>query len=204
MTLPLKSFSILVALAIGICGCNRSPAVTTAAALPTGKPAERAKTDLELVREGTLPEYTGVTIGTAFERTFADPEWKAAVNIQGDKVVRFYGTVKYAALREAGFYVGTWNGVAQGIEAEKQIAIQRHRCFAEAGLTESPTSDDAAVEPCMNAVYQSMTIPVSFEFSLSPDKKSTEMTVPDPVFQKFDSDHRLKKQRVATLAFIYR
>lgn len=124
--------------------------------------------------------------------------------MQGDKVVKFHGAVKYAALREAGFYVGTWNGVAQGIKAEKEIAVQRHRCFTEAGLTEPSTPDDSSVEPCMKTVYQNMAIPVSFEFSLSPDKKSSEMTLPDPIFQKFDSDHRLKQKREETLAFIYR
>jgi hypothetical protein len=203
---PLKAaLSIVVALASAFCGCGRShhesaPAVQAAA---SAGPVPTVTTDLELVKKGTLPGYPGKTIATAFEKTFQDPEWKNAINIQGDEVVAFHGTVKYAALREAGFYVGTWNGVAQGIKAEKEIAVQRHRCYTEAGLTELPTSDEAVVEPCMKAVYQSMAIPVSFEFSLSPDKKITEMTLADPIFQKFDSDHRLKQRREATLAFIY-
>ena len=203
---PKAAVSIVVALAAAFCGCGRSrhENIPVAQAATSGNPTQPVITDLELVKNSTLPGYPGTTIAAAFEKTFQDPQWKDGVNLQGNKIVIFRGTVKYAALREAGFYVGTWNGVDQGIKAEKEIAVQRHRCLTEAGLTESPTSDDAAVEPCMKAVYQNMAIPVSFEFSLSPDKKSTEMTLPDPIFQKFDSDHRLKQKREETLAFIYR
>jgi hypothetical protein len=156
--------------------------------------------DVDLVKNGSLPEYQNATVRQAFEGTFQDPEWKSAVNLQGQKVVIFQGTVKYAVLKEAGFYIGTWNGVRQGIEAEKQIADQRHRCSEEAGQTEMPVPDKG---PCMAMAYQSMVIPVTFEFTLSPDKKTVEMTLPDSVFQKFDTDHRLKQKREATLAFIY-
>jgi hypothetical protein len=159
--------------------------------------------DVDLVKNGSLPEYKNTTVRQAFEGTFQDPEWKSTVNLQGQKVVTFQGTVKYAVLKEAGFYIGTWNGVRQGIEAEKQISEQRHRCSEGAGQTEMSAPDQATIGPCMAKAYQSMVIPVAFEFTLSPDKKTVEMTLPDSVFQKFDSDHRLKKQREATLAFIY-
>jgi hypothetical protein len=216
MTISLKaSFSIVVVVASSICVYDRlwplrvPTASVAASSLPNRTSAnnnapERAKPDVDLLKDGTLPEYKGTTIRTAFERTFQNPEWSSAVNLQGVKVVRFHGTAKYAALKEAGFYVGSWNGVAQGIEAERQIEEQRHRCFVETGIAELPTSGEAPIEPCMRAVYQSIVIPVAFEFTLSSDKQKMEMTLPDPVFQKFDSDHRLKKQRDATLAFVYR
>src|SRR5437879_5428471 len=102
------------------------------------------------------------------------------------KMVTFHGTVKYTALKEAGFYIGTWNGVAQGIEAERQISAQRHQCSVEAGQTEISAADEAIIGPCMAKVYQSIVIPVSFEFALSLDKKGVEMTLPDLVFQRFD------------------
>jgi hypothetical protein len=55
----------------------------------------------------------------------------------------------------------------------------------------------------MAKAYQIIVIPVSFEFALSLDKKSIEITQADSVFQTFGSDHRLRKDRKATLTFIY-
>jgi len=162
-----------------------------------------ALSDVDVVKNGTISEYKNTTVSRAFEKTFQDPEWKSVVNQFGQKVVTFRGTVRYAVLKEAGFYIGTWNGVLQGIEAENQISQHRHRCFVEAGQTETSASDDAVIAPCMGKAYQGMVIPVCFEFTLSPDRKSVEMTSPDSVFQKFDPDHRLRRYRDATLAFVY-
>jgi hypothetical protein len=220
MTNPLKaSFAIVAVLASGVCIYDRwqlmkaptahvsassLPARTTATA-PSGPGHSTvpAMSDVDHVKNGTLPEYKNLTLGEAFERRFQDPVWKAAFNLQGQRVVTLHGSVKYTVLREAGFYIGTWNGVAQGIEAEDQILAQRHRCFGEAGQTETVSSDDTMIGPCMAKGYQSIVIPVSFEFALSPDKKIVEMTSADSVFQKFDSDHRLRRETKATLAFIY-
>jgi hypothetical protein len=44
-------------------------------------------------------------------------------------VVTFHGTVKYTVLKEAGFYIGTWNGVAQGIEAEADLGAKAPLLF---------------------------------------------------------------------------
>lgn len=208
MTKPLKaSFSIVFVLAIGVGVYDqwllmKAPTARVAA---SSSPASTKPEiyDVDLVKNGTLPEYKATTVGKAFERTFQGPEWKSAVNLQGQQVVTFHGTVKYTLLKEAGFYIGTWNGVAQGIEAEKQIIEQRHQCFVEAGQTEVPTPDDATIGACMAKAYQSIVIPISFEFALSADKRGVEMTLPDSVFQTFDLDHRLRKDRNATLAFIY-
>jgi hypothetical protein len=220
MTKPLKaSFSIVAVLSIGVCIYHRwqlvkaptarvaassSPARITIPALSgTANSTEPAISDVDLVKNGALPEYQNATVSKAFERKFQDPEWKTAVNLQGQKVVTFHGTVRYTVLKEAGFYIGTWNGVAQGIETEKQISEQRHRCFLEAGQLETSTPDSALIGSCMAKAYQSIVIPVTFEFALSLDKKSIEMTLADSVFQTFDADHRLRKDRKATLAFIY-
>jgi hypothetical protein len=220
MTKPLKaSFAIVTVLAIGVCIYDRwlliktpvsrvaassSPARTTAPApFGVGHSTAPAISDVDLVKSGTLPEYKKLTVGAAFERRFQDPSWKTGLNLQGLRVVMFHGSVKYIVLKEAGFYIGTWNGVAQGIEAEEQISEQRHRCFGAAGLTETASSDDAMIGPCMAKVYKNIVIPVSFEFALSPDQKSVEMILADSVFQKFGSDHRLRRETEATLAFIY-
>jgi hypothetical protein len=93
--------------------------------------------------------------------------------------------------------------VQQGIDAEKLISDYKHRCFAEAGKTQTPMSDEATIEPCMAKAYQKIVVPVSFQFKIAPDKKTVEMTLPDPVFQRFGPDHRLREYRAATLAFIY-
>jgi hypothetical protein len=219
MTKQMKTYlSIGVVLATGIClylgwRLLKAPAASVAASsLSAGKSAGASGTgatappmsDVDLVRNGALPEYKDRTVSKAFEATFQDPEWKSAVNLQGQKVVIFHGTVKYAPLKEAGFYVGTWNGVPQGIEAERQISELRHRCLADAGQPDTPVPDDTLIGPCMAKAYESIVIPVSFELVLSPDGKGVEMTMPDPVFQRFGPDHRLRKERDATLAFIYR
>jgi hypothetical protein len=204
MTKPLKaSFSIVFLLAIAVGVYDRWLLMKAPTARVAASPSPARSFDVDLVKNGALPEYKTTTVSKAFERTFQSQEWKSAVNLQGQSVVMFHGTVKYTVLKEAGFYIGTWNGVAQGIETEKQISEHRHLCSVETGQLETSTPDDETIRPCMAKAYQSMVIPVSFEFTLSPDKKSIEMTLPDPVFQIFDSDHRLRKDRNATLAFIY-
>ena len=55
----------------------------------------------------------------------------------------------------------------------------------------------------MEKAYQSIVIPVTFEFTLDPHKNQFEMTSMDPVFQAFDPDHRLRSHNDATLAFVY-
>jgi hypothetical protein len=219
MTKQMKaSLSVAAVLAGGVLvyNCWRFLKTPTAGAAPPSSSAKRPGTaplagysaapvisDVDLVKNGTIPEYKSTTVSRAFEGAFQDPAWQSVVNLQGQRVVAFHGTVKYAVLKEAGFYIGTWNGVRQGIEAERQISEDRHQCFVAAGQSEPSTPDDSLIGPCMAKAYESIVIPVSFEFTLSPDKKGVEMTLPDSVFQKFDSDHRLRKERDATLAFIY-
>lgn len=178
--------------------------VTVTGALPPGTGGSTATiADIDLVKNGTLAEYQITTVSKAFEKLFQNPEWTSEVNLQGQRVVVFHGTVKYPILKEAGFYIGTWNGVAQGLEAEKQISKMKHRCYVEAGQTQTADSDEATIAPCLAKAIQSIVIPVVFEFALSHDKKAVEMTSFDPVFQTFGVDHRLRKDRAATLAFIY-
>jgi hypothetical protein len=207
--IKLNSYFLVVAVlagGIGLNGCSRRAkhpaeqiATASAAAPASGAPiAPSLSSDVELVKRGSLPEYKDTTIDQAFEKTFQKTEWKPGVNIQGQNVVRLSGTLKYSILKGAGFYLGTWNGVTQGIEAEKQIAARRRECPVKADET-----SDAELEACMAKVYESMVIPVSFDFTLSPDKKVVNLTLVDPVFQKFDPDHRLRVQRAATLALIY-
>ena len=178
----------------------RTPGAASSGAAYSTVPAI---SDVDLVKNGTLPEYKNTTVSKAFENTFQEPEWKSVVNVFGQKVVAFHGTVKYTVLKQAGFYIGTWNGVRQGIEAERQISEHRHQCYVGIGQSEESTSDDSLIGPCMAKAYEGMVIPVAFEFTLSPDKKTVEMTLPDSVFQKFDPDHRLRRYSNATLAFIY-
>ena len=202
MTRQIKlSLSIVIVLVSGA-GAYRwfrsvkTPAVSVAAsATPAAKPAAPVISPVERVRSGTLPEFREITVGKAFERTFQSPEWKAEVNFQREKVVTFHGTATYAALMEAGFYIGTWNGVSQGIDAARQVSEHRQRCAVESG--------EARIASCMEKAYQAIVIPVAFEFTPVADN-GVEMTMADSLFQTFDRDHRLKKDRKATLAFIYR
>ena len=166
-------------------------------------PTTPTTSDVDMVRNGRLPEYSARTLGKAFEARFEAPEWKSIVTPQGQRTVEFHGTVKYLALKQAGFYIGTWNGVQQGIDAEKLISSERRRCFAEAAKTGAPTSHEAIIELCMAKAYQKIVVPITFQFMIASDNKTVEMTLPDPVFQKFDPDHRLREYRAATLAFIY-
>jgi hypothetical protein len=200
------SLSIAGVCAVSICtfGCSRVVKANTAKTVAVQSASNApAISDIDWVKNGKLPEYKDTAVRQAFEKTFQDPEWKSAVNIQWEGVVRFHGTLKYTVLREAGFYIGTWNGVSQGNEAERQISEARRRCSVEGGQPETSSPDDVVPGTCMAKAYQSLVVPVSFEFTLSSDKRGVEMTLPDPVFQKFDIDHRLRQQRNATLAFIY-
>jgi hypothetical protein len=172
------------------------PAVRAAAPSPAraAKPKPPVVSPVDRVRNGTLPEFESTAVGQAFEKTFQTPEWKAGLNLQGENVVTFHGTATYAAMKEAGFYVGTWNGVSQGIEAAKQVADAKQRCGQ---------SDDLPVSPCLAKAYGEIAIPVAFEFVPLPGGR-IEMTSVDPVFQTFDRDHRLRRDRNAMLAFIFR
>ena len=187
---------------------HAASSIQPAGAVTAAHPANAISTtppgsDLDMVRNGRLPEYSTRTVGSAFEARFEAPQWISIVTMQGQKAVEFRGTIRYLVLRQAGFYIGTWNGVQQGIDADKLISDEKHRCFAEAGKTETPVSDEAIVGPCMARAYQRIVVPVSFQFMMSADQKTVEMTLPDPVFQKFGPDHRLRAYRAATLAFIY-
>jgi hypothetical protein len=174
-------------------------AVAPARAIATTTPSS----DVDLVKNGRLPEYSATTVGSAFESRFEAPGWESALTLQGQKAVEFHGTVKYTVLKQAGFYIGTWNGVQQGIDAEKLISDHKHRCLAEAGKPQTSMFDEAIIEPCMAKAYEKIVVPVTFQFMMEPGKKTVEMTLPDPVFQRFDPDHRLREYRAATLAFIY-
>lgn len=198
------SFLIVIVAASGMAVYNwsrsvKAPAVSVEAA-PAAATAESKKSAefIDRVRNGTLADYRNTTVGKAFERSFQAPEWKPALNLQGSPVVTFHGTATYAALKGAGFYIGTWNGVSQGIEAARQVAESEQRCGAAPGQT-----GEGRPSPCMAKVYESIVIPVAFEFSVAPDN-SVEMTSFDSVFQTFDRDHRLRRDRSAMLAFVYR
>jgi len=158
---------------------------------------------VETVKNSRLPGYSAKTVGEAFEGRFEGPRWESVVTPQGQKAVSFHGRVKYTVLKQAGFYIGTWNGVQQGIDNEKLIGDHKRRCVAAAGKTLTPMFDEAIIEPCMAKAYQELVVPVSFQFMMASDQKTVEMTIPDPVFQRFDADHRLRAYRSATLAFIY-
>ena len=212
--LALSTLLALVVATVSYAGYRRFIATTSAApssVQPAGSatplapagPTTAPSSDVELVKNGRLPEYSARTVGDAFESRFEGPRWEAVITLQGEKAVEFHGTVRYTVLKRAGFYIGTWNGVQQGIDAEKLITDHKHRCLAEAGKPQTPIFDEAIIEPCMAKAYQELVVPVSFRFMMASDKKTVEMTLPDPVFQRFDPDHRLRAYRSSTLAFIY-
>src|ERR1035438_2730882 len=100
MTKPFKtSFAIVVIVAFGVdvydlrqlmktpiasVAASSSPDRTTApASFGVGHSTAPAMSEVDLVKNGTLPEYKNLTVGEAFERRFQDPVWKAAFNLQG-------------------------------------------------------------------------------------------------------------------------
>jgi hypothetical protein len=197
------SFLVVIVAGTGVAAYNwsrsvKAPDVSVEAAAVPAPQAKPGTSPVDRVRNGELAENRSITVGKAFEKTFQAPEWKTGLNLQGNPVVVFHGTATYAALKGAGFYVGTWNGVSQGIEAARQVAESEQRCKAATGH-----ADEARVSQCMLKAYEDIAIPVSFEFALAPDN-SVEMSSFDPVFQTFDRDHRLRRDRPATLTFVYR
>jgi hypothetical protein len=173
---------------------------------PSGVESRSASSlsDVQIVKTTVLAEYTTKTVGSAFETTFQDSKWRVLSTRRGETIVEFTGTVKYTAFRDAGFYIGTWNGVQQGIEFAGMIADQKQRCLAEAGRrTNLSVTDESTIAVCMEKAYHYTTIPVLFEFRISPDRKRVEIASVDAVFQRFDTDHRLRRYDDATLKFIY-
>jgi hypothetical protein len=197
------SFLIVIVAASGMAAYNWSrsvnaPSVSVEAAPAAATESKKSAELIDRVRNGRLADYPNTTVGKAFERSFQAPEWKPGLNLQGSPVVTFHGTATYAALKGAGFYIGTWNGVSQGIEAARLVAESERRCGAAPGQT-----GEDRPSPCMAKAYESIAIPVAFEFSIASDN-GVEMTSFDPVFQTFDRDHRLRRDRTAMLAFVYR
>lgn len=176
-----------------------SPGAATSAA--TAKPTV---SDVDMVKATRLSAYPALTVGEAFEARFQSPKWAVVPTRNGDRVVAFTGTVKYTVFRDAGFYIGTWNGVQQGIEFARGRSDQEQTCLAEArGQTTPIAAAEAVTARCMEKAYQATVIPLTFQFTLDPQKNQFEMTSMDPVFQAFDPDHWLRSHNDATLAFVY-
>jgi hypothetical protein len=181
----------------------RSRMVSTAATA-SAAPAKPTVSDVDIVKATRLLAYPAQTVGEAFRARFQSPEWAVVPTKNGDRVVAFTGTVKYTVFRDAGFYIGTWNGVQQGIEFARVRSDQEQTCQGEASRHTSPSaSAEAVTARCMEKADQATVIPLRFQFTLDPHKNQFEMTSMDPVFQSFDPDHWLRSHNDATLAFIF-
>lgn len=61
-------------------------------------PAIPANPEIDLVKNGVLPEYNSTTVGKAFEGTFQDAQWKSFVSPKGATIVEFDGTTTMKSL----------------------------------------------------------------------------------------------------------
>ncbi len=102
---------ILTAIGLFVCvGCQSSrPSASqensassessTQTAPSTPAPAIPTNPEIELVKNGVLPEYNSTTVGKAFEGTFQNPKWSSFETPKGATIVEFDGTVLYKEIK---------------------------------------------------------------------------------------------------------
>jgi hypothetical protein len=181
-------------------------------------PAIPANPEIDLVKNGVLPEYNSTTIGKAFEGTFQDAQWKSFVSPKGATLVEFDGTTTMKALRDGGIKIAEGNEIVNPLIKT---------CMATVGLREqmtqeahNPTDGRTYIGPDISGAsydglpvlywmlrlesahpdwYEKLNacinIPVSFQFATSVDKKTFTLAYFDqPMFGG---------QENKALAFIY-
>jgi|SRR5579862_4116787 hypothetical protein len=163
----------LAAVGLTLTGCQQAPPATTQAAPAAPAQATQAPSTVssqpnsatsnstqnaqsvptpsvgDVVRNGMLTGHNSTTVGKAFEGTFQTPKWTSFDTPKGATVVEFDGTISYKALKDATF---------QPSGGKEITACQNG-------------SNDAA-DACIAAII----IPVRFQFTLSADKGTFEIS----------------------------
>ncbi|MGA2590108.1 MAG: hypothetical protein ABSH32_09350 [Bryobacteraceae bacterium] len=173
---------------------------------------------IETVRNGVLTNYNSTTVGKAFEGTFQNAKWTTIETAKGQTVVQFDGTVETMRFGK----VTTAEELSANTVYE--ASSMRSKCMASLGVTgrftelmrqheETRRADhtndpgwnydwgwlqlnekllaiNTSVAHCMN----NSPTPVKFQFTLSADQESFELSYVDEVF-----DHSAQR----ALSFIY-
>jgi zinc-ribbon domain len=131
--------------------------------------------DIDVVKNGVLADYNTTTVGKAFEGTFQNATWRSLKTSKGVTVVEFKGTMKLPEL-VAKFGLSS--------ACQKQLAELRNSCIASEHLSDKFTemmSDKERDElhNCVEARGVDQETPISFQFTLSADKQSFEITYTD-------------------------
>ena len=177
---------VLALIAVGAIACtgcqSASTAMASAATTTPGaseKPAAHRGPEVEIVRNGVLTGFDSTTVGKAFEGTFQNATWSSFETPKGATVVQFDGTVNRAVLNDL-------TRVDQFLRPE---AFLRDRCIDFLGLDQQQKteSDEAKIRSCV----ETRPLPVRFQFLLSADKTSFQISHLDPLF------------REKTMAFIF-
>jgi len=144
----------------------------------------RQPSAIDIVKNGLLPGYTAVTVGTAFDRTFQNGNWSTFQTNEGQTMVEFTGTVKGSALDKAQF------NIYPLIEHSQDYL----KCAAR---TEN-------FKPCVESVTNHLNVPVDFQFSVNLERRAFDLRFVDlKPFSKYQPDNQLNSQD-AVLAFVYR
>jgi hypothetical protein len=197
---------------------QKSPDATVLAAesSPFEAKAELASTspleEVEMVKDGVLAAYNSTTIGKAFDATFKDPKWTSFISPKGATVVQFNGVVRpkpASVWQITEFRGGVMDGQVTIPPGLLHPAIEA--CVEKLGLGEEMMQEAKAgdywllnteyrilrqttthperieqIKACMN---QTLSIPVSFQFTLSADRKDFKLSYIDqPLFEGHEDE----------------
>jgi hypothetical protein len=203
ITLSRISISLAVVGLLVCAGCGSSPLTSS----PIG-----------VVKNGVLTGYESTTVGKAFEGTFQNAKWTTFETPKGATVVEFNGTLKPKASSK--WHISESHGgvIDSGITVpQKLLHPIVVSCINKLGLDDEMKQEAKAndywllgveywmlrqegghperiakIKSCIN---ESVSIPVSFQFTLSSDKKEFKLSYIDqPIFAG---------QEEEALAFVY-
>jgi len=194
---------------IGICGFGyryfKSSAPQAGPAAPAAVTVtKQSDPAVELVRGGSLPGFTAMTVGKAFEDRFEKARWNSFQTPNGATMVDFSGVVRSDALSAAGLNVAGENpiivrsncigtlGLKAKMEEEAQSAQASERAASQATGKEDlaevkvrqkqkeaekglSDANEAKIEACI----ESVAVPVKFQFKVAADKKTFELVYID-------------------------
>jgi len=144
---------------------------------------EQPSSPVGMVKNGLLPGYTAMTVGTAFDQTFQNGKWTSFQNDEGT-LVEFTGTVKGSALDKAQFNI--YPLIENSAEYQKCAAKSQN------------------FKPCVENVTNHLVVPVRFQFLVNLDRRTFDLRFVDlKPFTKYQPNNELNS-RDAALAFVYR
>ena len=144
---------------------------------------ERLPSPIDIVKSGSLPGYSAITVNTAFDHAFQKGKWTSFQTNEGQTMVEFTGTVKGNALDKAQFNVYP---LIENSAEYKQCAARNRN-----------------LKPCVENVIEHLAVPVKFQFSVNVDRRTFNLSFVDlQPFAKYQPDNELGN-RDAVLAFVY-